>query len=87
MMDDKKESLKKKDKKFSDSLRSRFQRFQESLLLDPKETTTTSGVVVSTESSEYHHHHHEHNESSDIWDNLAAISFIYLSQRHTSGMF
>ncbi|KAL0696844.1 hypothetical protein Bca4012_064024 [Brassica carinata] len=61
MMDDKKESLKKKDNRFSekvsefkDSLRSRFQTFQESLILDqqqqPKETTS----VVSTDLSSNH---------------------------------
>ncbi|CAN7083015.1 unnamed protein product [Brassica oleracea var. botrytis] len=60
MMDDKKESLKKKDNKFSgkvsefmDSLQSRFQTLQESLFLvdqQPKETS----AVVSTDLSSNH---------------------------------
>ncbi|KAL0715247.1 hypothetical protein Bca4012_064569 [Brassica carinata] len=61
MMDDKRESLRNKDNRFAekvsefkDSLRSRFQTFQESLILDqqqqPKETTS----VVSTDLSSNH---------------------------------
>ncbi|KAF8116581.1 hypothetical protein N665_0016s0012 [Sinapis alba] len=61
MMDDKRESLRKKDNRFSekvsefkDSLRSRFQTLQESLLLDQQQPTETTSTVVSTDVSSNH---------------------------------